>query len=193
MYELPTSIDINGEPFKIRDGGDFRMVLHCFKALNAEDLTTKEKILASLLIFYEKFDSIDDIFECSYMEDLVKKMFSFMNCDQPEGKKAKVALINWEKDSVLISSAVNDIAGKELRAEEYVHWWTFMGYYMAIGECPLSHIVAIRSKIAHNEKLEKHEKKFRSENPQYFDIDYRSTEQKEADDYIYNLWNGGNN
>ncbi len=31
MYELPTSVDINGESYKIRKKGDFRTILHCFE------------------------------------------------------------------------------------------------------------------------------------------------------------------
>jgi len=192
MYELPTSIDIDGEPFKIRDNGDFRMVLHCFEVLNAEDLNDREKIIAALMIFYEKLNTVESVLALKHVEDAIKNMFVFINCGQEEeSKKAEATLIDWEKDSMLITSAINNVAGKEIRAEKYLHWWTFIGYYMAIGECPLSNIVAIRYKIAKGKKLEKHEKKFRDENPQYFNIDTRSVEQKQADNYINDLWNGG--
>lgn len=191
MYELPTSVDINGESYKIRENGDFRMILHCFEVLSAEDLTKKERIIACLMIFYEDLDEVEDVLRLPDMEEAVKQMFNFMNAGQEEQSRASVKLIDWEKDSLLVSSAINNVAGKEIRAEKFLHWWTFIGYYMAIGECALSQIVAIRYKIAHNEKLEKHEKKFRAENPQYFNIDYRTAEQKEAEEYIQHLWNGG--
>ena len=194
MYDLPTSVEIDGESFKIREKGDFRMVLHCFKTLSAEDLSEKERILACLMIFYEGLDTFEDVLNLKNFEQAVKEMFAFMQAEQEENPKSKSAtsLIDWEKDSLLITSAINNVAGKEIRAEKYLHWWTFIGYYMAIGDCAMSQIVAIRYKIAHGEKLEKHEKKFRSENPQYFNIDYRSAEQKQADAFIQNLWNGGN-
>jgi len=192
MYELPTSIDIDGEPFRIRDKGDFRMVLHCFEILNAEDLNDKEKIIAALMVFYEKFNSVDEVLGFKNAKVAVEQMFNFMRSGQEEPKKKSANLIDWDKDSVLITSAINHVAGKEIRAEEYIHWWTFIGYYMAIGDCALSQIVGIRYKIAHSEKLEKHEKKFMNENPQYFKIDMRSAEQKQADNYIDALWNGGN-
>ena len=191
MYELPTSVDINGESYKIRENGDFRVILHCFEVLSAEDLTKKERIIACLMTFYEGLDEVEDVLRLPDMEEAVKQMFNFMNAGQEEQSRASVKLIDWEKDSLLVSSAINNVAGKEIRAEKFLHWWTFIGYYMAIGECALSQIVAIRYKIAHNEKLEKHEKKFRAENPQYFNIDYRTAEQKEAEEYIQNLWNGG--
>ena len=89
----------------------------------------------------------------------------------------------------MICSAINNVANKEIRFEPYIHWWTFMGYYMAIGECPLSTIVGIRSKIMHGKKLEKYEKEMMTNNPEYFSDDYRSLEDIEADMEIRKLWN----
>lgn len=197
MYDLPTSVTVDGEPFRIRDKGDFRMVLQCFNILGAEDLSNKEKAIACLIVFYENLNVLEDVLNLrrEQFESAVKEMFSFMDLGQEESqnKQSAVKLIDWNKDEMLITSAINNVAGKEIRAEKYIHWWTFVGYYMAISDCALSQIVAIRHKIAHNEKLEKHEKKFRQENPQYFNIDYRTAEQKEADTYIQNMWNGGEN
>ena len=193
MYELPTSVQIDGELFKIRDKGDFRMVLHCFKILNAEDLNQTEKIIACLQCFYEGLNELEDVLALSQetVEELSNEMFEFMSAGQQESKNP-VKLIDWEQDELLITSAVNKVAGKEIRLEKYIHWWTFIGYYIAIGECALSQIVSIRHKIAHGTKLDKGERKFVSENPQYFNIDYRSAEQKAEDEYYRKLWNGGN-
>ena len=120
-------------------------------------------------------------------------MFWFFDCGQNyEQTKSSPSLIDWEKDSNLICSAVNNVAGKEIRDEGYIHWWTFMSYYMAIGDCALSNIVGIRYKLAKGEKLEKYEKKFIQDNPQYFNRDYRTADQKAADEYVKALWNGGN-
>ena len=116
-------------------------------------------------------------------------MFKFFNQNEDmESNTHGARLLDWDSDSNLIASAINKVANQEIRSLEYMHWWTFLGYYIAIGECPLSHIVSIRNKIANGQKLETYEKKFRQENPQYFKIDMRSTEQKEAEDYIKNLW-----
>ena len=53
MYTIPTSIDIAGKQFKIRNNGDYRMVLDCFSALNDAELNTEERLFCSLIIFYE--------------------------------------------------------------------------------------------------------------------------------------------
>ena len=194
MYDLPTSVEINGESFKIREKGDFRMILHCFKTLSAEDLNKKERLIACLMIFYEDLNKVETVLKLENFEERVKEMFNFMDVGQEKNpNSSSIKLVDWEKDSLLVTSAINAVAGKEIRSESYLHWWTFVSYYMGIGDCALSQIVAIRYKIAHSKKLEKHEQKFKMENPQYFNIDYRTAEQKEADDYIQNLWNGGSN
>lgn len=193
-YSLPTEFEINGELFKIRERGDFRIVLSCFNIISNVDLSDQEKTLSCLIVFYENFDDIDDVFNCKgTIEELVKQMFWFFGCgeDESEKKKNKPRLIDWDKDRNLICSAINSVAGKDIRAEEYVHWWTFVSYYMAIGECSLSTVVSIRHKMATGKKLEKYEREFRNENPQYFNIDLRNPEDKAAEDYIRALWENG--
>ena len=148
--------------------------------------------MASLIIFYKELTNIEDIDTVfgEQTEDAVKAMYDFFNCDQPEiGSPQKFTLIDWDKDSILISAAINKVAGTEIRQEEYIHWWTFMGYYISIGQSVLSTVVGIRHKIATGKSLDKFERKFRMENPQYFTLDLRTAEQKEADEYIRQIWN----
>ena len=194
MYSLQTSVSIDQASFKITNKGDFRMVLDCFKALNDRELNQTERIYAALIIFYEDINSLSDITSyADILEQLVNEMTKFFNGGEEDRStnKKTYRLIDWDKDSNLICSAVNNVAKQEVRALEYLHWWTFLGYYMAIGESSLATIVGIRAKIAKNEKLENYEKKFRTENPEYFDMDYRSMEQQEADEYFKGLWGEG--
>ena len=194
MYSLQTTISANQASFGITDKGDFRMVLDCFKALNDNELTDAEKMYCCLIIFYEDINSLEDIVKYEdCIEDLQREMMKFFNGGETEenARAEKHRLIDWEKDSNLICSAVNNVAHTEVRALEYLHWWTFIGYYTAIGECPLSVIIGIRKKIAEGKKLEDYEKKFRMDHPEYFNIDMRSQEQKAADDYVRGMWGDG--
>ena len=169
MYEIPTKIFIEGEEFPIRNSGDYRMVLDCFKALQDAELNPKERVFCSLLIFYENINSIADINKFPDLEIAVKEMYNFFNCgkDQSVGKRMKHRLIDWDKDSQMICSAINKVANKEVRAEPYIHWWTFMGYYSAVGESLLSTVLSIRDKLSRGKKLEKYEREFKNENPEY--------------------------
>lgn len=190
MYTLPTSVEVDGASFGIRNKGDFRMVLDCFKALHDTELTEKERLCAALFIFYEEFEDIEDVLTCPNSSELTEKMFWFFNQgeDDIQSNTKNIRVIDWEGDSNLICSAVNTVANQEVRSLEYLHWWTFLGYYMAIGECPLSTIVTIRYKKARGEKLEKYERQYMNDNPQYFNKDLRTEEQKEADEFVRKLW-----
>ena len=61
MYELPTTLHINNQEFKIRNKGDFRVTLDCFSALNDRELDEQERVYAMLIIFFEDINDIYDI------------------------------------------------------------------------------------------------------------------------------------
>lgn len=194
MFDIPTNIVIEGRQFNIREGGDYRMVLDCFSILNDEQLDKDERIAGCLMIFYEDFDDVRDVFLLNeqLLLELIKEMFKFFNCGQEEtDTKNSPRLIDWEKDEQLVCSAINKVACQEVRAVDYMHWWTFIGYYMAIGESSLATVVSIRYKIVHGKKLEKYEKDFKKDNPQYFHWNKKTIEQREAEDYIIKMWTNG--
>lgn len=193
MFDIPTDIVIEDRQFNITDGGDYRMVLDCFSILNDIELTQQDRIIGCLIIFYEDLNSITSVYMLpdEIIEQLIKQMFDFFNCGQQEtDTKNSPRLIDWEKDEQLVCSAVNKVAGTEIRAVKYMHWWTFMGYYLAIGESALATVVSIRYKIVHNKKLEKYEKDFRRDNPEYFNWDRKTSEQREAENWVVKMWNG---
>ena len=168
------------------------MVLDCFSVLNDVELDERERVLACLIIFYEDFNEIESVLSLGEEEltSLIESAFLFFNCGQKHSSgETNYKTIDWEQDSQLISSAVNKVAGKEVRAEQYIHWWTFMGYFNAVGESALATVVGIRDKIVKGKKLEKYEQQFRHDNPQYFVWDKRTIQQKEDDELINQLWN----
>ena len=192
MYELPITITVNENVYSIRNKGDYRMVLDVFAVLNDVELSEQERILTSLIIFYTEFDDVERLFACSEEEltALTEEMFNFFNCGQTSpGANTNVKLIDWDNDEQLIASGVNNVANTEIRSVEYCHWWTFMGYYLAIGESPLSTVVGIRNKIVKGKKLEKYEQEFKRDNPQYFNWDRRTLQEKEDDALLQELWN----
>ena len=193
MFELPTSIYIDEEEYLIREQGDFRMVLDCFSALQDEELPKKERIITSVTIFYDSLslDNIFDVFDTQdKLESAIMQMFDFFSCGQRDlGSRTNYKLVDWEQDNHLIAAAVNKVANTEIRSLPYLHWWTFMGYYISVGESTLSTVVSIRSKIVEGKKLEKYESEFRKKNPSYFIWNRTTVEQREADALIFELWN----
>ena len=181
---------IQGRSFDIRDKGDYRVVLDCFSALNDTELSDQERMIASLIIFYEDLNDVDDINNIDVTQ-AVKEMYRFFNCGEEEsiGAKFNYRLIDWDKDSQMVCAAINKVAGTEIRSAPYIHWWTFMGYYTAVGDSLLSQVVGIRHKIIKKKKLEKYEQKFRKDNPQYFIWNHKSVEDQEAEEWLMKMWN----
>ena len=191
MYDIPTSITIDGKDYHIRNDGDYRMVLDCFLALEDAELDNKERLFSSLIIFYEDLNSIEDVLSLDNLTAFVTEMYNFFNCGQKEspGARSNYRLIDWDADAQLICSAVNKVAGKEIRLEKYIHWWTFLGYYGAVGESTLSTVITIRDKITRHKSLEKYEKEFKRNNPQFFNWNSDSLERQEANKLALDLWN----
>ena len=175
------------------------MVLDCFSCLEDEELTKEERIIGSLCIFYGGKETGNHILSISDLDEkfgnnlpeAVNEMFLFFNCgdNSMDRGSSRHVLVDWDKDSQLICAAVNKVANKEVRTEEYIHWWTFMGYYMGIGESLFSTVLTIRDKMTKGEKLEKYESKFKRDNPQYFVWNSKTVEQREADEWVKQVWN----
>ena len=191
MYELPTEIMIGGRQYSIRNRGDYRTILDAFSVLEDEELEQKERIISALIIFYEDLNDVDDVLTCEDLSDLIEQMFEFFNGGKADKETAKAhrKLIDWNDDSALICSAINHVAGKEIRSEPYIHWWTFLSYYMSIGECVLSTVVSIRDKTMRGKKLEKWERDYKTENPQYFNWNHKTIDELDAENWLKSVWN----
>lgn len=194
MYNLPTTVTINNKQFNITNRGDFRMVLDCFIALNDPELEEEERIFACLCMFYEGINGVEDFIKFGNQEtaisDAADAMYDFFNCNQkniPMTTQHKV--IDWEQDEQIIMAGVNNIAGTEVRALPYCHWFTFMGYFMSIGQSVLSEVVEIRSKLLKGKKLEDSEKEFKKENPEYFIWNSKTPEEAREEQEILDVWN----
>lgn len=194
MFDLPTSLEVNGKMLPIRQRGDYRMVLDCFGALNDSELDDADRVLSSLIIFYEDLNSESDVAEIlgDSTTEAVEKMFAFFSCnDYTAVRTQQYSLVDWEQDAQLIASAINETAKVEVRALEYLHWWTFMGYYTAIKDCLWASVVAIRFKIKAHKKLDKEEIIFKRENPQYFVWKATTVDDDDALEAVQQLWKFG--
>lgn len=193
-YSLPTKINIGSKAYNISKQGDYRMVIDCFKALNDCELSQSFRYIAALMIFYEDINSIEDVKKLTSEEyaNLINGMFDFFNAGQTTaGIQSRHKLIDWNADSQLICAAVNNAAKMEVRSVEYMHWWTFLGHYMSVGDSLLATVVGIRDKIAHGKKLEKYEEKFKKDNPHYFNWEMRTAEEIAEEKAFMEMWNSG--
>jgi len=184
--KLPTSLKVNGIDRAIRS--DFRVALLIFQAYNDPELSDLEKTWVMLDCLYENLEDIpsEDI------EEACKQAVWFLDGGMvQEDVKPSKKVIDWEQDEQMIFSAVNKVAGKEVRALEYMHWWTFLGYFNEIGECLLSTVINIRQKKNKCKKLEKHELEFYRANKSLIDIKTRLSAEEQAEkENLLKLLNG---
>jgi hypothetical protein len=183
---LPKELNINGTNRAIRS--DFRVALLIFQAWNDVELSDQEKAMAMIECLYEDFENIppDDY------QEAVNQAIWYLDggSNQDEGSKHQQAkkVMDWEQDEQIIFSAVNKVAGCETRAKEYMHWWTFLGYFNEIGEGLLSTVINIRSKKSKGKKLEKYEEEFYRDNKSLIDLKKRLTAEEQAEiDYLNEL------
>ena len=171
---LPKSLEIGETEYKIRS--DFRVALLIFEAFNDSELNDMEKIQVCIECLYETIPSDT--------ENAYKKSIWFLDGgDIPKSRQNHKKVFDWKQDESIIFSAINKSAGFETRSAEYIHWWTFLGYFSEIGEGLFSQIVNIRTKKAKGKKLEKWEREFYNEHRELIDIKqhYNSEEQAEID------------
>jgi hypothetical protein len=171
---LPKTLEIDGTEYPIRT--DYRTVLLIIKAFNDVNLNDIEKteiMLECLFInWFEICRNVDIRIAC-------EKARWFIECGEKWDKSPNNAkLMDWEQDEQLIFSAINVVANKEVREVEYMHWWTFMGYFKSIGESVFSTYVNIRKKISKGKKLEKWEKEIYEQNIDAIKIKTKLSDQE---------------
>ncbi|MSS13781.1 hypothetical protein FYJ35_01780 [Lachnospiraceae bacterium Oil+RF-744-WCA-WT-11] len=171
-YDLPTSLTIHSRDYAIRT--DFRAILDILIAENDPELDDIGKTAVLLGILYKDVP-VDT-------EEAVRKGCEFIDMGMKDDGKRRPRVMDWKQDAPVIIPAVNRVAGVEIRALPYLHWWSFLGYYQEIGQSYFSEIVNVRLKKARGEKLEKWEQDFYKDNRASVDLNHeeeRSAEEKQ--------------
>lgn len=156
-WELPTALTVGGREYRIN--ADYRDILEVIAYLQNEDALTGRYV--ALALFYEDFDTMPREDHPQAMEELAR----FIDLgEEPEEGPSPPKTIDWEQDRTVIVSEINKVAGLEVRSLPFLHWWTFMGWFGAIGEGQLSTVVAIREKLRKGKKLEPWEREYYQQN-----------------------------
>lgn len=162
MYDLPREFVINGNTYHIRNGGDYRAILDTIAAVIDSDMTENQRIFCALYIFYEEKLAERDA------QEAAAKMMWFIgggSDDNARGAQESKPLMDWEQDFALLAPPISKALGvQDIRAEKYIHWWTFLGGYMEIGECAFATIISIRKKLQKGKKLDKWEQEYLRDN-----------------------------
>lgn len=182
LWSLPTSAVIGGVEYPIN--ADYRDILEIFRYLDDPDQPEYVRWKVALALFYE-----GEIPQ-QHLQEAMEYLVEFISCGDQETKPAP-KLMDWEQDAQVIVADVNKVAGTEIRALPFLHWWTFIAYFNAIGEGQLSTLVSIRDKIRRQKKLEKWEQEYYRKNKDKVDLKIRLSAKEQAEmDKLLALWGG---
>lgn len=168
-WNLPTEAEFGGVRYAIHT--DYRDILEIFRYLDDPDIQPYVRWHIALALFYE------GEIPPEYTQQAAQYLSDFLCCggeDSAPGPK----LLDWEQDAQIIISDVNKVAGQEIRALPYLHWWTFLAYFHAIGEGQLSTLVSIRKKLRKGKKLETWEQEYYRANRSRVDLKKRYSAQE---------------
>lgn len=175
-WELPTALEVGGRQLEIRS--DYRDILDIIARL--EDDSEPEFVCwrVAMALFYPEWKAIPP----QDIDEALQRMTGFIACgrqDDPHKKPRK--LLDWQQDAGTIVADINKVAGCEVRALPYLHWWTFISYFTAIGEGQLSTLVHIRDKVQRGKKLDDWEKDYYRENRDRVELRRRYTAEEQAE------------
>lgn len=165
LWNLPKNARIGGKSYCVNC--DFRDILEIFSYFDRPELPDFVKWRIALRLFYGAEIPPED------RQEAMTYFTEFISMGQ--GGKQAPRLISWDHDAPVIIGEVNRVAGREIREMSFLHWWTFLSWFHAVGEGQLSFLVSLRSKLRKGQKLEDWEKTYYRENRELVDIPKRYT------------------
>lgn len=145
-WELPRQAVIGGRTYDLHT--DYREILAIFSWLQNEAYPEFLRWRIALTLFFEQ-EIPDEVYP-----EAAAYFCWFVGGGRQESDDPGPKLLDWQQDAQEIVADVNKVAGQEIRDLPYLHWWTFLGWFLSIGEGNLSTLVSIRDKLRRGKKLE---------------------------------------
>lgn len=181
LWSLPAALCVGARQIPIR--ADFRQVLAVLMTLEDDRLPLFARWRKALRLFYCAPIAPEE------RQEAMEQLCGFISCYQPQQPGPR--LMSWAHDAQLIVAQINQVAGREVRQEQFLHWWTFLGYFHALGPGPFCQVVAIREKLRCGKPLDETEQKLCRENPSMVRLpDSYSVQQEKM--RLEQLLKGGN-
>lgn len=172
LWSLPTSATIGGVEYPIH--ADFRDILDIFRYLDDPDKPEYVRWRIAIALFYEGKIQDDN------MQEAMEYLADFIACGDRDSKPGP-RLLDWEQDAQVIVADINKVAGTEIRTMPFLHWWTFVSYFNAIGDGQLSTLVSIRDKLRRRKALEKWEREYYRKNKDRVDLKHKYSAEELAE------------
>ena len=132
---------------------DYRDVLELLRWLNGQAdpaLDQSECWYVAMRLFYPEFAALPQ----PLWPDATQFLTEFLAAGRREQPRPGPALMDWQQDAPLIAAGISKAAGQDVRTLPYLHWWSFLAWFDAIGEGSFATVVAIRDKLRRGKRLE---------------------------------------
>lgn len=179
LWSLPKTAKIGNLEYAINS--DYRDVLEIIDCLTDTTRPLYLRWQIAIGLFYE------GNIPTAHQNEAIEYLADFISYGETEvhpGPK----LLDWKQDSRIIIGDINKVAGKEVRGEKYLHWWTFLSYFYGIGEGQLSTIISIRSKLKSGKKLDKWEEDYYKKNKHKINLNNPHTQEDAAVQEYFTKW-----
>lgn len=173
-WKLPESVEVQGVTYPIRT--DFRCILEILTGISDPDSDGQDRAAEVLIGLFPGFDGMPP----EHYEDAIREGLRFINCDSDDAPHKAPRLVDWEQDYSLMIAPINRVMGKEIRAVEHIHWWTFLAAYQEIGDCTFAQVVRIRDHLARGKKLDKSDMEWYRKNRRLVDFKRKYTEAEDS-------------
>ena len=150
-WGLPMRAEIEDRVYEIRT--DYRDILELLRWLDgdaAPELDRGERWYVAMRLFYPDFAAMPR----QDWPAATRFLVEFLAAGRPEPAAPGPRLMDWQQDAPLIAAGIAGASGQDVRALPYLHWWSFLGWFDAIGEGTFATVVAIRDKLRRGKKLE---------------------------------------
>ena len=169
---LPQCTCIAGVTYDLN--ADFRDILQIIGTLQDASLPEFIRWQVALALFYRQTVAP------AHLQQAMEYLSWFLCGGCMETDRPGPKLLDWEQDAQAIISDVNKVAAQEIRTLPFLHWWTFLSWFHAIGEGQVSMLVAIRQKLRRGQKLENWEQDYYRKNRSRVDMKKQYTPEELA-------------
>ena len=135
-WGLPMQAELGGVRYAIRS--DYRDVLELLRWLNGQAdpaLDQSERWYVAMRLFYPEFAALPQ----PLWPDATQFLTEFLAAGRREQPRPGPALMDWQQDAPLIAAGISKAAGQDVRTLPYLHWWSFLAWFDAIGEGSFAH------------------------------------------------------
>lgn len=162
LWNLPEAAVIGSTEYQLHT--DFRDILEIMRYLEDPDRPEYLRWYIAVSLFYEGEIPLE------HRQEAMEYLADFISGGERDDSRPGPKLLDWEQDAQVIVADVNKVAGAEIRALPFLHWWTFLSFFHAIGEGQLSTLISIRDKLRRGKKLEKWEQEYYRNNRERVDL-----------------------